>query len=63
MRSSTSSLWPTHRIGTAASAGVERISLQTSKAVLSPVTTSMIASWWSATLPNASAGSAMVVTV
>ena len=67
IRSSTSSDAATHRIGTAAIDGVARISRHTSNPVLpvlgSTVPTSTTASWFSATLVNASSGSVVRVTV
>ena len=44
-------------------AGVARIAWQTSTAVIGPVTTSTMTSWWSAARAIASAGSVVTVTV
>ena len=65
MRSSTSSVAATHKIGIAVIDGVERISRHSSNPVLPPFDrpTSMTASWCSATLANASSGSVVRVTV
>ena len=63
IRSSTSSVWLTHRTGMAAMRRRPRISRQTSAAVLPPPTTSRMTSWCSATLAERLVGVGERVTV
>ena len=62
MRSSTSSDWLIHRTAIAASAGVDRSSVQTFAAVRPPVSVDRITRWWSWAWRNASSGSVTAVT-
>jgi hypothetical protein len=63
IRSSTSSLSPTHITGTEASAGAARRSRHTSTADLGPPVRSMMTSWCSGAFANASSGEDVRVTV